>query len=96
MDCNNYSYAPHMLDDITTISEYRNDDMYIMHTRKDNTSIISAYSYDGRLDTYDEFTSPTIAAELYAHIILNYSTTASDNRKLNAYIRRLHRQDRRA
>ena len=94
MDCNSYSYAPHMLEG-EIISRYSNDDMYIRHTRHDNKSVISSYSYDGNLDTYDEFTNPTIAAELFAHIVTNYAHAAPDNRRLNAYIKRLHRQDAR-
>ena len=69
MDCNSYSYAPHMLDkEHEQIAYYENDDMYMELEHYGRVYCCSAYSYDGQLDVAEEFSSPDKAQRLYDFI----------------------------
>lgn len=94
MDCNSYSYTPHMLDeDQHYIACFNNDDMEIELERHDTYFSIWAYSYDGQLDVYETFTTENAAQALYNHIFDNYTTTPPDRRTLNKAIRDAHKAD---
>lgn len=78
MDCNNYSYAPHMLESYENLEElYENDDMQIELNNCGN-SIFSvwAFSYDGSLDVFEEFSNIAQARHLYDYIVENYADNA--------------------
>lgn len=94
MDCNSYSYAPHMLDeDQHYIACFNNDDMEIELERHDTYFSVWAYSYDGQLDVYETFNTENAARTIYNHIMDNYTTTPPDRRTLNKAIREAHRED---
>ena len=79
MDCNNYSYAPTMLQEDNTILSYENDDMtaYIEQQRQYNYFVfwVSAYSYDGQLEVAESYRDILTAKKLYDFIINNYTDT---------------------
>ena len=94
MDCNSYSYTPHMLDEQSTIiSSIRNDDMTAELDHPGNYFSVWAYSYDGQMDIYETFTSEEPARKLYNHIIANYTDTPPIKRELNRVIKALHKED---
>ena len=80
MDCNNYSYAPSMLDcEENTIAHYENDDMSMELVRYDNRVFcVSAFSYDGSLDVSEEYYSFAKAAKLYRFLSAYRSTPPGD------------------
>ena len=89
MDCNNYSYAPTMLENNNIIKEYRSDDMRIRIETQQNSLFVWAYSYDGELDVFERFNRLENALSLFYHIGENYSVTPPDMRILKATIRRI-------
>lgn len=90
MDINNYSYAPHLLDNEKVLN-YSNDDMYI-YIEKDGYGgfLVFACSYDGQLEVCETFRAFTSATALYNHIISSYSDTPPDDKELSAMIYSLH------
>lgn len=94
MDCNSYSYAPHMLDgEDETLDHYENVDMEISVYKYRHYSTyrydVLAYSYDGQLEVAETFTSEATARRLYLHIMRNYTDTPPDMDVLNEYIQKL-------
>ena len=92
---NNYSYAPHMLDENTTVLYYENDDMYIEVTKEREYSgyifRVYACSYDGQLEYFYNTESEEEAAAIYNYIVENYATTppAGDiSQEIDAYIKK--------
>ena len=74
MDCNSYSYAPHMLDDERKqIAYYENDDMYMELEQVGDVYCVTANSYDGQMDVAEEFSLLSKAAALYEFIYDNYT-----------------------
>ena len=104
MDCNSYSYAPHMLDGErdNRIAHYDNDDMSAEITPSSRGNVgawergwtVYAGSYDGQLDVCEFFVSFDRALDLYKHIVREYKHTPPGG-ELNRYIRQLLKQDRR-
>ena len=89
MDCNSYSYAPHMLDE-EYLLYYQNDDMCV-HVAKDRAYDkkffwLSAYSYGPGFDVGERIDDEETARELFNYIKDNYSDTPPDNDELNAYV----------
>ena len=89
MDCNSYSYAPHMLDEKHFLY-YGNADMYI-EVDKDRAydKIIFwlyACSYDGQFEVAERIDDEKTARELFNYIKDNYSDTPPDNDELNSYV----------
>ena len=89
MDCNSYSYAPSMLDGGSEyINRYENDDMRIELERSNGVYIVWAFSYDGQLDVFEEFSSLSAASSLYDFIMNNYTDTPPGE-ELQDFIRNL-------
>lgn len=99
MDCNSYSYtAPGFeVDYNPPINQYRNDDMSADITSQGygNNIIywVWAGSYDGDLEVSECFKTLNVAQKLFNHIVTNYKDTPPDYRRLNPYIRRLHKME---
>lgn len=87
MDCNNYSYTPHILDNNTIVAYYENDDMYIEIDRQNTIYWLYATSYAPGLEISEKFTSKTAAESAYNYIVENYAyTPPEDNRELQKQI----------
>ena len=94
MDCNSYSYTPHMLDeDQHYIACFNNDDMEIELERHNTYFSVWAYSYDGQLDVYETFNNENAARTLYNHIMDNCTDAAPNKRELYKTIRNAHKED---
>ena len=87
MDINSYSYAPTMLDEPENhIMYFENDDMYIELDQNGDVFTVYAFSYDGSLDVYEEFSLLSKAAALYEFITANYTDQQPD-KALDDFIR---------
>jgi len=82
MDINNYSYAPHILDEDTTAARFENDDVCITIDRdREYSNIIfwvSAWSYDGQLDYSEKYEDEKTARAAFDYIVGAYGTTPPD------------------
>lgn len=87
MDINNYSYAPHMLDEDNTVKYFENFDMYaeIMRCRAYSRIYFSVYacSYDGSLEVSEDYDDIETATKLFDFIIENYANTRPDEELFN-------------
>ena len=89
MDCNSYSYAPYMLDDDKpALAYYENDDMYVEMYQRGACFTVYAYSYDGQLEVYEEFSDRDKAQRLYDFIEENYAGSPPGD-ELDDFIRDL-------
>ena len=95
MDCNSYSYAPHMLDGEDRIAAYENDDMSAELEIYGKIFTVTAYSYDGSMDIYETFRDLDRARELYNYILEQHSDTPPGG-ELKRYIRKLQREEARS
>lgn len=91
MDCNSYSYTPHMLDDEQRIEQYYNDDMEAELTKNGSVYCVWAFSFDGSMDVYEEFSDKEQAEQLYDFIVENYNDTPHGD-ELDEYIDNLRRK----
>ena len=90
MDCNSYSYAPHMLDE-PVIEHYENDDVHIELFEWAHSYVVEAYRFDGSMEVYELFDALETAQKLYKYIMDNYSDTPP-GWELDVYIKSLHRR----
>lgn len=104
MDCNSYSYAPHMLENKPAIANYENDDMYssIDAAARGNIGAwINGYevfsgSYDGILEVCEFFRTIDAARFLHDSIVREYSTSAPTKKQIRALINQAKRIDKEA
>ena len=89
MDINSYSYAPTMLDEQERfLARYENDDMEIELEQRGDVYTVWAFSYDGDLDVFEEFSDLSKAQRLYDFIVSNY-TYSPPGDELEDFIRDL-------
>lgn len=94
MDCNSYSYAPHMLEDSKPyLEEYENDDMWCM-LEKTYGYTVCANSYDGTLDICESYQTIEAARFLYTAIVDNFSDSAPTKKETRALINQAKRIDK--
>lgn len=103
MDCNSYSYAPHMLENKPVIATYENDDMYSSIDAAARGNIgewINGYevysgSYDGSLEVCEFFRTIDAARFLHDSIVERYHFTPPESkRELRKLINAAHRMDK--
>lgn len=103
MDCNSYSYAPHMIDgEEHYIESYENDDMQctveesargnIGHWERGYT--VWAGSYDGDLDVCEFCRTIEAARFLYNAIVDSFSDSAPTKKQIRALINQAKRIDK--
>ena len=75
MDCNSYSYTPYMLSKRESLEEVFENDDIVVELSNCGESIFSvwAFSYDGSMDVFEEFTTIAQARQLYDYIVENYA-----------------------
>ena len=73
MDCNSYSYAPYMLSKRESLEEvFENDDIVVeLNNCGERIFSVWAFSYDGSMDVFEEFSNIAQARQLYDYIIGN-------------------------
>lgn len=104
MDCNNYSYAPHMLENKPAIATYENDDMYSSIDEAARGNIgdwingfeVYSGSYDGSLEVSEFFRTIDAARFLHDSIVREYSTSAPTKKQIRALINQAKRIDKEA
>ena len=103
MDCNNYSYAPHMLDgEDRNIESYENDDMQCTAEQSARGNVgqwqkgftVWASSYDGTLDICEFLRTLDAARFLYNAIVANFSDSAPTKKAARALINQARRIDK--
>ena len=103
MDCNSYSYAPHMLDGKENyIESYEHGDMSstieesargnIGHWERGYT--VWAGSYDGSLDVCEFYRTIKAARFLHSAIVDNFSDSAPTKKEIRALINQAKRIDK--
>ena len=89
MDINSYSYTPHILDE-ETLLENVNDDTCISLRKDRRYSLIfytiTAYSYDGQMDIYEEYRDRKQATNRYNYIVDNYADSVPPEEEAESYI----------
>lgn len=104
MDCNNYSYAPNMLEDSRPYNaSYENDDMSATIEESARRNIgqwekgftVWAGSYDGSLEVCEFYRTIEAAKSLYNAIVDNYNCSPpASKREVRILINQAKRIDR--
>ena len=104
MNCNSYSYAPHVLESKPPIANYENDDMYssIDEAARGNIGdwkagyeVVSS-SYDGSLDVAEFFQTIDAARFLHEAIVDNFNCSPPTQKEIRALINQAKRIDKEA